>query len=149
MYKENKIVAAIVFAVFAAFGVMALKFNGTSKIFPIFCCTLGMIFSAAEFISIVIKEKKKKPVHKAQAIPAEQKKRMWIMFGLIAAYIILITVIGWTVSSLLFILAVSLIMGVPGMSRAKIIIISVAITTVFFLIFKVFMHINLPAGIFI
>ena len=149
MYKENKIVAAVVFAVFAAAGIMALNFNSTAKIFPLFCCALGMVFSVAEFISIVLKEKKKKPVHKAKTIPPEQKKRMLIMFGMIAAYIILITVLGWTVSTLIFMLAVSLVMGVPGMSRKMIIIISVAVTAVFFLIFKVFMHISLPTGFLI
>ena len=108
-----------------------------------------MIFSVAEFVSVALKEKKNKPVHKAKSIPPDQKKRMLIMFGMIAAYIILITVLGWTVSTLLFMVAVSLIMGVPGMSRVKIIIISVAVTAVFFLIFKVFMHINLPTGFLI
>ncbi|MBO4872706.1 MAG: tripartite tricarboxylate transporter TctB family protein [Lachnospiraceae bacterium] len=149
MYKENKIVAAVVFAVFAAAGIMAFKFNSTAKIFPLFCCALGMIFSVAEFISVVLKERKNKPVHKAKSIPPEQKKRMLIMFGLITAYIILITVTGWTVATLLFMLAVSLIMGVPGMSRVKIIIISVVVVAIFFLIFKVFMHINLPTGFLI
>ncbi len=149
MYKENKIVAAVVFAIFAAAAVMALNFSSTSKIFPLFCCALGMIFSVAEFVSVALKEKKNKPVHKAKSIPPDQKKRMLIMFGMIAAYIILITVLGWTVSTLLFMVAVSLIMGVPGMSRVKIIIISVAVTAVFFLIFKVLMHINLPTGFLI
>ena len=149
MYKENKIVAIVVFGIFTIAGVMALKFSSTAKIFPLFCCALGMLFSAAEFVSVCMKERKQKPVHKAKTIPTEQKKRMLIMFGLIAAYIILITIIGWTASTLLFMLAVSLIMGVPGMSRIKIIIISVAVTAVFFLIFKVFMHISLPTGILI
>ena len=149
MYKESKIVAAVVFAIFAAAGIMALKFNSTAKIFPLFCCALGMIFSIAEFVSVLIKEKKKKSVHKAKPVDPEQKKRMLIMFGFIAAYILLIPVLGWTVATLLFMLAVSLVMGVPGMNWKKISIISVLIVAVFFLVFKVFMHINLPTGLLI
>lgn len=149
MYKENKIVAAVVFGVFAVAGAMALSFKSTSKIFPLFCCSLGMIFSAAEFVSIIIKEKKVKPVFQASKSAPEMRKKMLVMFGLIAGYLILIPVVGWTVSTLLFMLAVSLYMGVPGMSRTKISIICVLIVILFFLIFKVFMRINLPVGFLI
>lgn len=147
MYKENKIVAAVVFVLFAAAGVAAFSFKSTAKIFPLFCCVLGMVCSAALFISVVTKEHKAKPVFQAKAVDAQTRKKMIIMVALIAAYVILISLIGWTISSLLFMLAVSLYMGVPGMSRKKIVLISIAVIVVYYLIFKSFMNINLPTGL--
>lgn len=149
MYKENKIVAAVVFSVFAAAGIMAFAFKSTSKIFPLFCCGLGMIFSAAEFISVIVKEKKAEPVYQAKKVDPVMRKKMLIMFIMITAYIALIPISGWTVATLLFLLAVSLYMGVPGMSQIKIAVICVLVLIAFFLIFKTFMRINLPTGFLI
>lgn len=147
MYKENKIVASVVFLLFAAAGVAALSFKSSAKIFPLFCCGIGMFCSAALFISTVAKEHRQKAVFKAKAISPERRKKILIMIAMIAVYLVLISVIGWTVASLLFMLAVSLYMGVPGMSRKKITVICVAVIVVYYLIFKVFMNINLPTGV--
>ena len=147
MYKENKIVAAVVFVIFAAAGAMALSFKSTAKIFPIFCCTIGMVCSMAMFLSTLSKEKKAKPVFQAKSVDPALRRKMILMAGMIAVYIVLISVIGWTAASLLFMLAVSLYMGVPGMSKKKIAILCVAVMIVYYLIFKTFMKINLPSGV--
>lgn len=150
MYRENKIVAGVVFLVFAAAFAMAVAtIAGTAKLFPICACIIGMLFSACLFLNTCYNEKKGIPMAQSKKNSKTDNVKTTVAFLMVTAYSVLISVIGWCVSSLLFMAAFVLYFGDSKQKKLKTLLITVVTVAVLYVLFAVAMSIVLPSGLLI
>lgn len=147
MYKENKIAACVVFAIFAAALVKSMTIPQAAKIFPAVTCILGMLFAVILLTHTCINEKKGIPVARSKKNSKVETVKIILAFFAILAYIILIPVIGWCVSSLLFMSGISLYYGKPDQNRLRTVGISAGVVLIFYILFVVAMKTTLPRGL--
>lgn len=150
MYKENKIVSLAVFGFFAAACLFAAEtVAGDAKLFPVIACVLGMVFSAALFLHTCINEKLGVPVFQSKKNTREETVKVLAAFVLMLVYTVLITVIGWVTSSVLFMAAFCVCFGGKEQNKVKTIVISLMTVAVLYILFAAAMHTILPKGLLI
>lgn len=150
MYKETKIVAMVVFSFFAAACAAAVAtVAGDAKLFPVIACILGMIFSAALFIHTCLNEKAGVPIAQAKKATRPESVKIFVAFVMMLIYTIMISVIGWVVASILFMVAFCIYFGNKGQNKVKIAAICLVTVVVLYVLFVVAMNTVLPRGLLI
>lgn len=150
MYKENKIVALVVFVFFAAACAAAVTtVAGDAKLFPVIACILGMIFSAALFIHTCLNEKAGVPIAQSKKTTRPESVKIFVAFVMMLAYTILISVIGWAVASTLFMVAFCIYFGSKDQNKIKTVAICLVTVVVLYVLFVVAMSTVLPRGLLI
>lgn len=148
MYKENKIVSLVSFGFFAAACFFTVKtVAGDARLFPVIACVLGMAFSAALFLHTCINERLGVPVFQSKKNSHEETVKVLAAFALMLAYTVLITVIGWVTSSVLFMAAFCIYFG--GKDKIRTTIISLVTVAVLYILFAAAMNTVLPKGLLI
>jgi len=150
MYKENKIVALVVFGFFAAACLFTVTtVAGDARLFPVIACILGMVFAAALFIHTCINEKLGVPVAQASKITRAETVKVVMAFVMILVYSILISVIGWVTATVLFMVLFSLYFGSQEQKKIKTTVICLVTVAVLYILFAVAMNTVLPKGLLI
>lgn len=150
MYKENKFVSLVGFGFFAAACFFTVKtVAGDARLFPVIACILGMVFSAALFLHTCINERLGVPVFQSKKNSREETVKVLAAFALMLAYTVLITVIGWVTSSVLFMVAFCIYFGGKEQNKIRTTVISLVTVAVLYVLFAAAMNTVLPKGLLI
>ncbi len=145
-YKQNYIISLVMMAFFAIVGVYSSSFKKTAGIFPVFASIVGVVCGLALIIETFIKQKKHEEVFEAQRSSADSKKKTAIIFLALILYALGVSYIGFAVSSLVFLLAVSILFSEKKDVKSIVILaaVDVIIVAVVYVLFAVLMKITLP-----
>ena len=147
MKKANYIISAIMFLV--GIGIVALASSlkiklGEAGFWPMLLGALIIVFSAVLLISTI--KNKKKLEEKTFTISTPANIRVYILFGVIILFCVILYFLGFYVGILLFIPTVMYLLEVRSVKR-------IALTTVItlvaiYVLFGMLLNITLPAPIF-
>ena len=146
MKKSDIILVAAVYAITAFFFIMVLQYPSDVRIYPIFIMVVLAVLTTMHLIECLVKFAREKKIENDIPILFEhfKAKQFFIVFALLLAYVVLINVLGFYVSSLLFIAGTLVFFKIKP--------IYIVITTVVFLVliyggFSTFLHVPLPRGL--
>ena len=144
MYKREKMAAAFWIIIFAIFVGLTGGVNEKCRSFPYFVCAIGIVFSALQF-----EEKKNIPID--DPIPSMSREQL----GTVAlalffsfAYIGLIRILGYFVTTFIFIAGFSYWQN-KNQKKSWYILVPVIMIVIVFLAFKLMLNVPLPSGLLI
>ena len=148
MKKSDIILIAAVYAITAFFFVMVLQYPSDVRIYPIFIMVVLAVLTTMHLIKCLIQFAREKRIENDMPLLFEhfKAKQFFIVFAMLFAYVILINVLGFYISSLLFIAGTLVFFKIKPLY--------IVITTVVFLVliyggFSTFLHVPLPRGLLI
>ena len=146
MKKSDIILVAAVYAITAFFFIMVLQYPSDVRIYPIFIMVVLAVLTTMHLIECLVKFAREKKIENDIPIFFEhfKAKQFFIVFAMLFAYVILINVLGFYISSLLFIAGTLVFFKIKPLY--------IVITTVVFLVliyggFSTFLHVPLPRGL--
>ena len=146
MKKSDIILIAAVYAITAFFFIMVLQYPSDVRIYPIFIMVVLVVLTTMHLIECLVKFAREKKIENDIPILFEhfKAKQFFIVFALLLAYVVLINVLGFYVSSLLFIAGTLIFFKIKPLY--------IVITTAVFLVliyggFSTFLHVPLPRGL--
>ena len=146
MKKSDIILIAAVYAITAFFFVMVLQYPSDVRIYPIFIMVVLAVLTTMHLIKCLIQFAREKRIENDMPLLFEhfKAKQFFIVFAMLFAYVILINVLGFYISSLLFIAGTLVFFKIKPLY--------IVITTVVFLVliyggFSTFLHVPLPRGL--
>ena len=143
MTKGDKTAGILLVALFGYGMYMATTFPDRSAYFPMFICGAGLLLSVLLIVSAFVKEKSGKSGEEKEKMQPEQRKRLLLMGILIIAYAAAIGAIGFTVSTIVFMMAASVLLYPGKLTKEDkkpiliIVISSVVISLLIFVIFNI------------
>lgn len=152
MAKSDKTAGVLLAALFGYGLYMAAGFPERSSYFPMFICIAGLALSMLLIAGAYIKEKKHKEEEPVQIAPA-QKKKLVLMGIMIVLYAAGMGFIGFTVSTIVFMIAGSLMLYPGTITKENkkplvVIVVSSAVISVLILVvFKRLLYVPLPSGV--
>ena len=148
MKKSDIILIAAVYAITAFFFVMVLQYPSDVRIYPIFIMVVLAVLTTMHLIKCLIQFAREKRIENDMPLLFEhfKAKQFFIVFAMLFAYVILINVLGFYISSLLFIAGTLVFFKIKPLY--------IVLTTVVFLVliyggFSTFLHVPLPRGLLI
>ena len=149
MYKREKMAAAFWIIIFAILVGLTGGVNEKCRSFPYFVCAIGIVFSALQFANVCFKEKKNIPID--DPIPSMSREQL----GTVAlalffsfAYIGLIRILGYFVTTFIFIAGFSYWQN-KNQKKSWYILVPVIMIVIVFLAFKLMLNVPLPSGLLI
>ena len=146
MKKSDIILIAAVYAITAFFFVMVLQYPSDVRIYPIFIMVVLAVLTTMHLIKCLIQFAREKRIENDMPLLFEhfKAKQFFIVFAMLFAYVILINVLGFYISSLLFIAGTLVFFKIKPLY--------IVITAVVFLVliyggFSTFLHVPLPRGL--
>ena len=146
MKKSDIILVAAVYAITAFFFVMVLQYPSDVRIYPIFIMVVLAVLTTMHLIKCLIQFAREKRIENDMPLLFEhfKAKQFFIVFAMLFAYVILINVLGFYISSLLFIAGTLVFFKIKPLY--------IVITAVVFLVliyggFSTFLHVPLPRGL--
>lgn len=153
MERNDKTAGALLVVLFGIGLYMAASFPERSSYFPRFICIAGLFLSVLLIVSAFMREKKESKKTDENKISPAQRKRLVLMGALIILYVIAMQVIGFTVSTVAFMIA-GAVMLYPGSiakeGKKPVIVITVSslvISVLILIIFKNLLYVPLPSGL--
>lgn len=153
MEKNDKTAGALLVLLFGCGLYMSGSFPERSAYFPQFICIVGLLLSVLLIVLAFVREKKGGKKADESKIQPKQRKRLVLMGALIILYVIAMQVIGFTVSTVAFMIA-GAVMLYPGdlakEGRKPVLIITAAslvISVMILIIFKNLLYVPLPSGL--
>lgn len=147
MAKSNKIAGTILLIFFGWAFKMAISFPPRAMYFPVFVTGTGIFLSILLIADGFLKKKKEEG--EQEALSSQGQKMAVIMLASMVLYVIGMQVIGFCVSTLVFLIG-SMFINYPGKAdkktAVKIIVVSVVITVLIYLVFKMLLYVPLPKG---
>ena len=147
MAKSNKIAGTILLIFFGWAFKMAISFPPRAMYFPVFVTGTGIFLSILLIADGFLKKKKEEG--EQEALSSQGQKMAVIMLASMVLYVIGMQVIGFCVSTLAFLIG-SMFINYPGKAdkktAVKIIVVSVVITVLIYLVFKMLLYVPLPKG---
>lgn len=149
MGKKDSVAGILLIALFGAAYAQALTFQERSAAFPKIICLAGIALSIILTIrGFVGKDKTEgKPM-----FTAKQKKMILIMLALIVVYAVLIDIVGFVISTVVFMIVAGFVLYPDKISaenrKPAILIVAVALITTLLIwyVFKNLLYVPLPAG---
>lgn len=154
MAKKNKIAGLILCVIFAIALFMAFSFPNQSSYFPKIVCTLGLLLSLL-LIGLAFSAEKKGTSEEVEPLSPKARKRIFLVSALIILYAIGINVLGFAVSTFIYMVINSVILYPEKLSKDNkkpmiIILVSALLVSVLItVVFKQFLYIPLPTGLLI
>lgn len=142
MKKKNTILSLILILVCFIFYLMIFQLSAKSRLYPLFTTTTLLIFSVALLIQTHF-SKVEEEVEDSEEVDVKQLIFVILSSGI---YVALITVIGYVVSTLLYLLVV--LFGL-GLEKKRASIVGVGFTIAIYVLFKVALKVPLPTGLII
>lgn len=155
--RKLSMATSIVFIVVAIFFfLVSLSFPPGSNgavgpgYFPRIMCVLVVFLSCLNLINDLRAHKKMVAQgEKEEELTVFKKEnlRVWISIGITLVYVIAVKVIGFVVSSIVFLFVLNTYFRVHEKSKAAFVIIPFAVVAVLYFIFHNLLHVVLPAGL--
>lgn len=150
MAKSNKAAGVILLLFFGLALKMALSFPPRAMYFPVFVTGTGVFLSILMIAGSFFGKKEKEDA--TEALGSQGQKMAAVMLAAMVLYVIGMQVIGFCVSTLVF-LIVSMIINFPGKPDKKTIVriavVSVGVTVLIYAVFKLLLYVPLPKGFLI
>lgn len=150
MFKKDFFSGIFLVVLFSITGYMALSFPSMARELPLGLSALGVVFSAGLSVRALVRNKK--GVYDGEQevqYSAQGKKNIVMASCLLVAYVILISYLGFTVSTFLYLIA-SMAVLYPNQKTGKIWIIILVVSLVFsgmvYVVFKRLLYVPLPKG---
>ncbi len=171
--KKERIAAILLFALFAAGFFISKNYPAIPKMLPVFVTVTGMILSLGLLVKTILPKKKESdtPTSKAVAqekgtepVPSEAENAEkastpsatgsmltpLLSIVLLVAYIVLIRLVGFYVTSFFYILGMSFLIEGKGKHRWYVYpIVAVGILATVYVLFSLFLKVPLPKGFLI
>ena len=116
MAKKNRIAGLILCVIFAIALFMAFSFPNQSSYFPKIVCTLGLLLSLL-LIGLAFSAEKKGTSEEVEPLSPKARKRIFLVSALIILYAIGITVLGFAVSTFIYMVINSVILYPEKLSK--------------------------------
>jgi putative tricarboxylic transport membrane protein len=143
MTNNNRIFSVFLLIIFIALYFVTLSFPDKSAIYPRWLLIVGMVCVAALFISTFIG---KNDEEKKVSITKDELKKLLISIVLMIMYVILITVLGYAVSTFIYMLVQ--IWVLKPEKKVSYLIVALVSTAILYVGFGIFLKIWLPKGLF-
>ena len=148
MKKSDIILIAAVYAITAFFFVLVLQYPSDVRIYPIFIMVVLAVLTTMHLIECLVKFAREKKIENDMPLLFEhfKAKQFFAVFAMLSTYVVLINILGFYISSLLFIAGTLIFFKIKPLY--------IVITTAVFLVliyggFSTFLHVPLPRGLLI
>ena len=138
-------VVAVMYIVCAAAFVSTSGLDADSQIYPHFCTGLLFALTTLYLVQMLVAAKKYGAESGVNEVFAEFKpKQFFVCFATVVAYMLIMYVVGFYISTVIFLIALLLYLKVPKLHSA---IVVAVIVLLVYLAFSRFLGVRLPAGI--
>lgn len=153
MAKSDKTAGILLVILFGCGLFMSTAFPERASYFPQFICIVGLLLSVLLIVMAFMKEKRGQKEDTESKISPTQRKRLLLMAFMIIVYAVAVEFVGFTVSSILFMVAASWMLYPGKISKENkkpaiiILIASVVISVAIYIVFKNLLYVPLPSGL--
>ena len=152
--------ALLLFVMGAAFTIFASRIpepmlqqdmNTTPAFFPVLVGAIFSLLSLAQFLKTLLNRPSSGGAVETRAKAWVRLKPAFMIMGVLAAYIIMMQVIGWMISSFLMTVSVFLIAATRERRKAGLpllLLIGLTLTALVFIVFDRLLGVPLPRGVF-
>jgi len=154
MAKNDKLSGGALLALFTYAFITAMGFPQKSAYFPLIISVLGMVLSIILIIRGYV-QGKRGTATTGEKLSLKARKMILFMSIAIILYAVAISELGFCVSTFLFLVVASWVLYPGKISRENskpailIIAVSLVVTILVFVVFKMLLYVPLPSGIFI
>ncbi len=146
MKKSDIYLIGIMYAILGAFLYMTLQLKVEARIYPMFVMGILFILVTMYVIKCAIAYSKTKEITNdfGKIFEGFDPKQFFVILGLSVVFIVLINILGFYSSTILYLISVLLFLKVP---KVHIGITTVAFTILMYGVFTMFLRVPLPTGI--
>ncbi len=147
-YGKDKISMLMIALFFAVTFVYSGKYPKDIVLYPKLICELGIGLSVLEVLKICLLERKEKAYEQIASVSVKDLIKVLIVFAGLVVYAVMIPFLGYVVSTILYMAAVSFWIN-RTQKKYTYLVIAVCMAIVLYVVFKIVLKIPLPAGILI
>lgn len=148
MYKREKTYLLVIMLFFATFFVLNLQNNERVRLYPSIVCGVGFALTAIKMAITIYEEKKQRAIETSKPLTKKQLLSLLITLAASTAYVILIPILGYFVSTFLFVVLFSY-WHTSTKPKWQYLVVGLVVDAVIFVAFKLFLNLPLPKGFLI
>lgn len=145
MKKTDIFVVGLMYAICLFFAVMTIKLPPNAQVYPFAIIVLLFLLNSLYVVQMFIAAKKVGVVKGLEEFKGFLPKQFFPIFAMTVAYIVLMSIIGFYISSVIYMVAVLLFLKVKNWQIA---LATVVIMLLVYGAFTAFLGVRLPSGIF-